>query len=524
MSDIVVSPSIAATSIQFPVPSTNTILERKKRQILLTVTLVRHGETEDNSKIPRILQGQLNTSLNPKGEEQSKAVAWRLRNYKFDSIYTSDLQRAVQTTKFIVDTNINSQNKEQDVVLEDQRLREQDFGDLTGKTWRSIKANLLQQDMTFDQYLLSKKAETTLDFEQRVKDFYDQLIEDHLIKPHEQFVELNLRARAGLTDLPLTDEHAVISPSKLTNDLSYFNTRYDGLKDNSSTLTDSPVSYHADEPIVFSTTESNFSTGSESPTRRVTNDLLSQRNESISSSGRRHTVDEKRKKPTPCLITRKPSQNKVSSISEGSTVKHQNSGTSRPRLFRLREQNILIVSHGGWIKNLISHITNLGFSVYQGAEVNSFPKNAGIYQFQIVKEIDMTHYMLDFNSKITSPMKVNASIGFPQISTSISSPLSAASTSSFFSDNLNTIIEQEGSFVWTGRVTLANSASHLVKSARRKEKCKKKTKGLMESYAQYSAAPSFSTSPYGISDFRNNGTCTTNDVVAPAVRVKSLGW
>ncbi|MFA6170917.1 MAG: histidine phosphatase family protein [Patescibacteria group bacterium] len=62
--------------------------------------IVRHGETDYNTK--KIIQGQVNTPLNKKGEKQAKLIAKRLGVVNFDLIYSSDLRRAKQTTKEIM--------------------------------------------------------------------------------------------------------------------------------------------------------------------------------------------------------------------------------------------------------------------------------------------------------------------------------------------------------------------------------------------------------------------------------------
>lgn len=66
--------------------------------------LARHGETEWNSE--RRLQGQTDIALNAQGEEQARqlAEALRLSGLKFDVVYTSSLQRALDTARPIAKT------------------------------------------------------------------------------------------------------------------------------------------------------------------------------------------------------------------------------------------------------------------------------------------------------------------------------------------------------------------------------------------------------------------------------------
>ncbi len=57
--------------------------------------LVRHGETAWNAE--GRVQGQLDIPLNDMGQKQARAVGAVLGREKFDAIYSSDLQRVMQT-------------------------------------------------------------------------------------------------------------------------------------------------------------------------------------------------------------------------------------------------------------------------------------------------------------------------------------------------------------------------------------------------------------------------------------------
>ncbi len=61
----------------------------------MQLTLVRHGETVENAG--HIIQGQLPGVLTKKGKQQVVELAKKLRNEKFDIIYSSDLQRCIDT-------------------------------------------------------------------------------------------------------------------------------------------------------------------------------------------------------------------------------------------------------------------------------------------------------------------------------------------------------------------------------------------------------------------------------------------
>jgi len=106
------------------------------------LTLVRHGETEWNA-VGRI-QGHLDIPLSDIGLAQAAAIGRRLGGEAFDAILSSDLERALQTTRPI------SRHSEQTIVR-DVRLRERHLGVLQGLTgeeaamhqpqaWQAFKA------------------------------------------------------------------------------------------------------------------------------------------------------------------------------------------------------------------------------------------------------------------------------------------------------------------------------------------------------------------------------------------------
>ena len=95
--------------------------------------IVRHGETTANKT--HILQGMSVPSyLNEIGKEQAKSVGNRLKNTKFDHIYTSDLIRAKTTAELI---QIELQIKPP--ITETKALRERDYGDFEGHTWAEVR-------------------------------------------------------------------------------------------------------------------------------------------------------------------------------------------------------------------------------------------------------------------------------------------------------------------------------------------------------------------------------------------------
>lgn len=63
----------------------------------MRLIVVRHGQTEENRK--GIVQGNKSGDLSELGKRQVKNVATQLKNEQIDAIYSSDLQRCVDTVK-----------------------------------------------------------------------------------------------------------------------------------------------------------------------------------------------------------------------------------------------------------------------------------------------------------------------------------------------------------------------------------------------------------------------------------------
>ncbi|MDE1825649.1 MAG: histidine phosphatase family protein [Candidatus Micrarchaeota archaeon] len=96
----------------------------------MKLTLVRHGETEEGKRIV-LLGGSRQGTLSEKGIKQAKDIALKLKNRKFEAIYSSDLARALDTAKEIMKYH----NGTTFYALSD--LRERDVGDLAGKSFKT---------------------------------------------------------------------------------------------------------------------------------------------------------------------------------------------------------------------------------------------------------------------------------------------------------------------------------------------------------------------------------------------------
>ncbi|MBQ7256580.1 MAG: histidine phosphatase family protein [Abditibacteriota bacterium] len=95
--------------------------------------IVRHGETTANRT--HILQGMSYPSyLNEIGREQAISVGKRLKEVKFNHIYTSDLIRAKTTAELI-----RNELGVKPPLTETKALRERNYGDFEGHTWAEVR-------------------------------------------------------------------------------------------------------------------------------------------------------------------------------------------------------------------------------------------------------------------------------------------------------------------------------------------------------------------------------------------------
>ncbi len=121
------------------------------------VVLWRHGRTEWN--VAGRVQGQTDTSLDDVGREQARAAAARLASLRPVRILSSDLERACDTAEEL--------SRVTGVPVElDERLREMNFGEREGLTWREswdrfpelMKAMLEDREERFPQAELHAEA------------------------------------------------------------------------------------------------------------------------------------------------------------------------------------------------------------------------------------------------------------------------------------------------------------------------------------------------------------------------------
>ena len=121
---------------------------KTRQRIAQRIILVRHGETEWNRL--HLFQGRSDIPLNPKGHEQAQALASALKDEAINAIYSSPLQRALETAHHIGTLHPMAP------LIKEPGLMEMDLGEFDGiqaqdwakqyqdfrKTWEKNPATL----------------------------------------------------------------------------------------------------------------------------------------------------------------------------------------------------------------------------------------------------------------------------------------------------------------------------------------------------------------------------------------------
>lgn len=126
---------------------------------------VRHGESVWNAA--GLITGWSDVALTTRGEEQARAARALLASVPFDSVWSSDLIRAVHTARLALG----------EPVL-DARLRELNFGELDGKPWSAVEAIVGRQAGDIDTFG-APGGESLKELTARVRSFLEGLEPGH---------------------------------------------------------------------------------------------------------------------------------------------------------------------------------------------------------------------------------------------------------------------------------------------------------------------------------------------------------
>ena len=153
------------------------------------IIAVRHGETAWN--VDTRIQGHLDIALNDTGHWQARQVARALADEPLAAVYTSDLQRAHATALAIAQASGAP-------LVAEPGLRERSFGELEGRTFAEIEAELPEQARRWrqrDPHFAPTGGETLVQLRERIAATTHRLAAQHT----EQLIVLV--AHGGVLDM-----------------------------------------------------------------------------------------------------------------------------------------------------------------------------------------------------------------------------------------------------------------------------------------------------------------------------------
>lgn len=131
---------------------------------MIEIVFESHATTFDNEK--KIASGHFDVGLSETGIEQAKQLGQRRKDEKFDTIFTSDMQRAYNTAVLAFGDKFP--------IIKDKRLRECDYGDFEHKPSSVIERERIKRiEKPFPD------GESYTDCTERMNSFLDDLQEKY---------------------------------------------------------------------------------------------------------------------------------------------------------------------------------------------------------------------------------------------------------------------------------------------------------------------------------------------------------
>lgn len=185
------------------------------------ITFIAHGATiytEEN----RICDKESHPPLNEIGQQEAEAIAkWIvLRSPQVDKIYTGASLSCIQTANLVA----KEYGQEFEIRLE---LKNQDFGIWKGMNYTEIEERypeMLKKYHEFTSSYAPEGGETLIEFDERVEQTINQLIEENLTKrivviTHSNFIRAAIR---NALDLPVEYQNRVFIPTGSASQVKYY--------------------------------------------------------------------------------------------------------------------------------------------------------------------------------------------------------------------------------------------------------------------------------------------------------------
>ncbi len=187
-----------------------------------TIIIVRHGETDFNSKAQgERIRGWKDVPLNARGKKQAATTGKKLSKYPVSKVIASDLGRTMNTAEAVAKYHPHI------VVEPTKKLRPWDLGNLTGESV-SDAVPIMIKHIKNDKDLIPGSSETFAQFLKRITGEFKRMAEEAKASPEKGAVVLVTHSRdtrvaegwilAGGKDnvhidkKPLLDKEDVTSP------------------------------------------------------------------------------------------------------------------------------------------------------------------------------------------------------------------------------------------------------------------------------------------------------------------------
>lgn len=173
--------------------------KQSKNDEELTLYIVRHGKTMLNTT-DRV-QGWSDAVLTPAGEEVVKDAGVGLKNIDFQSVYSSDSGRAIQTADLILAENEKSENLQ---VQKDNGLREFNFGmyegDLNDTMWQDVAD---EQGVSLEEFQADMDPEVFADSVAKLdkQQIEEEGVEEDINWPAEDYQTITDRLTESLDEI-----------------------------------------------------------------------------------------------------------------------------------------------------------------------------------------------------------------------------------------------------------------------------------------------------------------------------------
>ena len=132
----------------------------------MKIWVTRHGQTDLNAQ--KRMQGRSDIPLNDRGRAQARTARELIGDARFDAVYASPLDRAIETASIIGDVDRSE-------IIIDERIIETDFGKYEQRPYATMGLPMNLYWMLPEVFPAPKTVETTDQMIARVRSFFTEL-------------------------------------------------------------------------------------------------------------------------------------------------------------------------------------------------------------------------------------------------------------------------------------------------------------------------------------------------------------